>query len=198
MLRRAAGQDWTARPYDQMITLKNIVVATDFSEPATAALMYGRELARTFVGTLHLVHVVPDIAALAISNPGYVETASSDVYDRVLENAKEQLARLLSDDDRRDLNARPIVMTAAAPAHAIATLAEELPADLIVIGTRGRGGISHLLLGSVAERVLRMAPCPVLVVKHPEHEFIRPETSPAAQGSRPGDDPSLLSGDGLG
>ena len=162
-----------------MITLKNVVVATDFSEPATAALNYGREFARKLGANLHLVHVLADITGLAIANPGFANDMSTETRERVLENAKEQLAGQLSDEDRRDLQAKSIVMTAADPAHAIVTLAHELPADSIVVGTRGRGGISHLLLGSVAERVIRSAPCPVLVIKHPEHEFIRPDASRA-------------------
>lgn len=89
----------------------------------------------------------------------------------VLENVKEQLEHELSDADRHDLKARSTVITAAAPAQAIATLAHDLRADLVVVGTRGRGGISHLLIGSVAEQLIRIVPCPILVVKHPEHEF---------------------------
>lgn len=158
--------------------MKNIIVATDFSEPATAALNCGRQLARKLGSNLHLVHVLADVTGLAMTTPGFAGEISTEMRERVQENAKDQLARQLSEDDHRDLNAKTTVMTAAAPAHAIVTLAHELPADLIVVGTRGRGGISHLLLGSVAERVIRVAPCPVLVVKHPEHEFIHPDATP--------------------
>ena len=159
--------------------MKNIIVATDFSEPATAALNYGRQLARKLGSNLHLVHVLADVTGLAMATPGFAGEISTEMRDRVDKNAKEQLARQLSEEDHRDLKAETIVMTAAAPAHAIVTLAQDLLADLIVVGTRGRGGISHLLLGSVAEQVIRMAPCPVLVVKAPGQEFIDPDASTA-------------------
>ena len=152
--------------------MKNIIVATDFSESATAALNYGRQLARKLGSNLHLVHVLADVTGLAMTTPGFATEMSTEMRERVQENVKEQLDRQLSEDDHRDLNAKTIVMTAAAPAHAIVTVAHDLPADLIVVGTRGRGGIGHLLLGSVAEQVIRSAPCPVLVVKHPGHEVV--------------------------
>jgi nucleotide-binding universal stress UspA family protein len=79
---------------------------------------------------------------------------------------------LISDDDRRQLKARVAVVSSIAPAAAIVTYADKSNIDLIVMGTHGRGGLAHLLMGSVAERVVRMAPCPVLTVRHPEHEFV--------------------------
>ena len=65
-----------------------------------------------------------------------------------------------------------VVLVSTAPAAAIVNHARESGTDLIVIGTRGRGGIAHLVMGSVAERVVQTAPCPVLTVRHPEHEFV--------------------------
>ena len=56
----------------------------------------------------------------------------------------------------------------------IVRYAQEANIDLIVLGTHGRGGLAHMLLGSVAEKVVRKAPCPVLTVRHPEHEFVAP------------------------
>jgi nucleotide-binding universal stress UspA family protein len=58
---------------------------------------------------------------------------------------------------------------------AIVDFAKEINVDLIVMGTHGRGAVAHLLMGSVAERVVRTAPCPVLTVRHPEHEFVHPD-----------------------
>jgi hypothetical protein len=60
-------------------------------------------------------------------------------------------------------------------AFAIVNQAKEAEIDLIVMGTHGRGGFGHLLMGSVAEKVVRSAPCPVLTVRHPEHEFVLPD-----------------------
>ena len=66
-------------------------------------------------------------------------------------------------------------MTSNAPAAAIVDYAKDKRIDLIVAGTHGRGGVARLLLGSVTERVVRTAPCPVLTVRHPEHEFVIPD-----------------------
>ena len=82
---------------------------------------------------------------------------------------------LLSEEDREKLRATPILRTSNAPAAAIADYAKEERIDLIVMGTHGRGAIAHLLLGSVAERVVRSAPCPVLTVRSPEREFVVPD-----------------------
>jgi nucleotide-binding universal stress UspA family protein len=69
-----------------------------------------------------------------------------------------------------------VVIVSNGPAVSIVNYAQETRADLIVMGTHGRGAMAHLLMGSVAERVVRLAPCPVLVVRHPEHEFVVPDT----------------------
>ena len=66
-------------------------------------------------------------------------------------------------------------MTSSATAAAVVQYAREFDIDLIIVGTHGRGAVAHLLMGSVAERVVRTAPCPVLTVRHPEHEFVLPD-----------------------
>jgi nucleotide-binding universal stress UspA family protein len=73
------------------------------------------------------------------------------------------------------LRAESAIVRSNAPAPAIVDYAQRRKADLIVMGTHGRGGGAHLLMGSVAERVVRTAPCPVLTVRYPEHEFVRPD-----------------------
>jgi nucleotide-binding universal stress UspA family protein len=95
----------------------------------------------------------------------------SDVEDAAAKN----LAALLSDEDRAVLGAKAIVRSSTSPALTIVDYARETSVDLIVMGTHGRGPMAHLLMGSVAERVVRTAPCPVLTVRHPEHEFVVPD-----------------------
>ena len=85
----------------------------------------------------------------------------------------------IDDDDRRELHAKTVLVTSVNPAVAIVTYAKDAAVDLIVIGTHGRGGVAHFYMGSVAERVVRTAPCPVLTVRRPEHEFIQPDASQA-------------------
>jgi nucleotide-binding universal stress UspA family protein len=157
-----------------MITLKNVLVATDFGEASDTALTYGRDLARTFGATLHVLHVIEDFAARAISAERYAVDFGAIERD-IEENARRQLDVVVGEDDRRELGASPVLRKAATPALAIVSYAKEANIDLIVVGTHGRGGLAHVFMGSVAERVVRTAPCPVLTVRHPEHEFVLPD-----------------------
>jgi nucleotide-binding universal stress UspA family protein len=156
-----------------MIRIKNVLVATDFSEPSTVALDYGRELARTYEATLHVLHVTEDLRwrFAADATPAFPAEAQEDIEA----SARKRVAALLTDEDRVQLHARAVVHTAVNAAESIVAYAKTETVDVIVIGTHGRSGFSHVLMGSVAERVVRLAPCPVLTVRHPEHEFIAPD-----------------------
>ena len=156
-----------------MILLKNILVATDFGEASDVALSYGRDLARTYGATLHVVHAADNVLAryAADGTLAILPQLQNDID----EIARRQMADLLTDEDRTMLHATPVVLAALGPAQAIVGYAKEHNVDVIVMGTHGRGALAHLLMGSVAERVVRTAPCPVLTVRHPEHEFIVPD-----------------------
>ena len=157
-----------------MITLKNILVATDFSEPSDAALTYGRALARNFQATLHVVHVVANVSSAIYGVEGYV--VSMPALQKEIEGAaRTQLENLLVDNDERPLPTRQVLLTSSSPASAIVEYAKREGIDLIVTGTHGRGAVAHLVMGNVAERVVRTAPCPVLTVRHPEREFVIPD-----------------------
>jgi nucleotide-binding universal stress UspA family protein len=162
-----------------MIAIKNILVATDFGEAADSALSYGRELAGRFGATLHVLNVVENF---------YVTTFGAETYaafvpemQRELETAaRKRLDEALIDSDGSGPATRPAVMTSGSAAYAIVDYARENSIDLIVMGTHGRGALAHLMMGSVAERVVRLASCPVLTVRHPQHEFVTPDTLVAA------------------
>jgi len=157
-----------------MIALKKILVATDFSEPSQAALLYGRELARTFGASLTVLHIVDNVLTRAYGADGM--TLADPEFQREIEaSAQRQIDGLLFDEDRHDLSAIGAIVTSNSPAAAIISYARDASVDLIVMGTHGRGAIAQILLGSVAERVVRIAPCPVLTVRHPEHEFVLPD-----------------------
>jgi len=156
-----------------VITLKRILVATDFSDASKAALVYGRELAHTFGARLDVLHVVPNLAKYYAAE-SYTATFP-EIEEGMEEAAQREVDLLLTDEDRR-LGGRAMLRTLESPADGITRHAREVNIDLIVMGTHGRGGVSHLLLGSVAERVVRSAPCPVLTVRHPEHEFVSIDT----------------------
>ena len=89
--------------------------------------------------------------------------------------SSEDLDGLMRDDDRTALGAVGVVIRGTNPAETIVAYAKANSIDLIVTGTHGRGGIKHLLMGSVAERVVRTAPCPVLTVRAHERDFIVPD-----------------------
>src|SRR4029078_249739 len=157
-----------------MIALKKILVATDFSEPSDAALAYGRELARTFGASLTVVHIADNILTRAYGADGIV-LADPELQREIETSAQRQVDAVLFDEDRQMLGAVALVITPNSPAAAIVTYARDASIDLIVMGTHGRGAIAQLLMGSVAERVVRTAPCPVLTVRHPEREFVLPD-----------------------
>ena len=158
-----------------MMTLKNILVATDFSEPSDAALAYGRELAARFNAALHVLHIAENIYITTFGAESYAAVAP-DLQAEVEDSARARLQQLVLDSDGSGPRTTPVVMTSGSPAFAIIDYAGEHEIDLIVMGTHGRGALAHLLMGSVAEKVVRLAPCPVLTVRHPEHEFVRPDT----------------------
>ncbi len=158
-----------------MITLKKILVPTDFGEAADAALSYARALARNFGASIDVLHVAEDASARMFAGELYVAVPPTLQKD-IEEAARKELDRRLIDNDPDPIVMRPIVITSNAPALSIVNYAKETGIDLIVMGTHGRGAMAHLLMGSVAERVVRLAGCPVLVVRHPEHEFVLPDT----------------------
>jgi len=146
-----------------MITIKNVLVPTDFSEPAVAALAYGRTLAAQFSATLHVVNVVEDLALKTITAEGFV-AFMPDLQRELEEAARKQLDAVVAGPPAAPAGIVSAVVTSNSTADAIVTYARNAAVDVIVIGTHGRSGVSRLLLGSVAERVVRTAPCPVLTV----------------------------------
>jgi nucleotide-binding universal stress UspA family protein len=157
-----------------MISIKNVLVATDFGEAAGSALRYGRDLAGRFGATLHVLHVVENFDVTTFG----AETCAALVPEtqRDLEtSARRRLDQVLGERDTSRLPTKPVVMTSGSPAFAVVDYAREHGVDLIVMGTHGRPGLAHLMMGSVAEKVVRLAPCPVLTIRRPEREFVGPD-----------------------
>lgn len=174
------------------ITLKNILVPTDFGEAADAALAYGRALAERFDATIHVAHVIDNVYLTSFGAETYAAIVP-DLQRGLEEAAQKQLDELLVDSDKSGPPTKPALITSSAPASAIVEYAGKHGIDLIVMGTHGRGALAHLLMGSVAERVVRLAQCPVLTVRHPEHEFVRPDALVAitrAGGAAPAQPPA--------
>jgi nucleotide-binding universal stress UspA family protein len=156
-----------------MILLNSVLVATDFGDTSSAALAYGRNLARAFGGKLHVLHVVDRVVATTAAE--FFPTRSGDLETELVQSATKRLEALLTEGDRAMLGVEPAVLVSGSVAATIIDYAKRRHVDLIVVGTHGRGPVAHLFMGSVAEDVVRNAPCPVLVVRPNEHEFILPD-----------------------
>jgi nucleotide-binding universal stress UspA family protein len=144
--------------------IRSLLVATDFSEHAETALECAIAVAKIFQAKIHVVHAfdvpLPFVSPYEVAIPdAYLEATRREALQRL--TACEEKVKAAGVDVASHLTEVP-----AAPA--IARAAEEFDADLIVMGTRGNTGLKHVLLGSVADRTLRMAPCSVLTVKKPE------------------------------
>lgn len=149
------------------MTLTRILLPTDFSDTARLALDYAGELARRFDASVHLLHVVPDpgVQSLAVEAMPVV----SDLAERWKADAERRLEEVRVDGVQ--------TVRAVRVGHAFVEIlqyAVDNAIDMVVMGTHGRGPVEHLLLGSVAEKVVRKAPCPVLTVKQAGHVFVMP------------------------
>ena len=146
--------------------IARILVPTDFSAASDAALTYARSLARQFGASINLVHVFEDpLASGAYLGDGTV-MMPLDLRESLDRAAREQLAARHA----QHVGMLPLSSTdllTGPTAKRLVEHAEATRADLIVMATHGRGGLGHFLLGSVAEKVVRTARCPVLTVREP-------------------------------
>jgi universal stress protein A len=147
-----------------MAAVIKILVPTDFSETADAALEYAKVLAGQLGASLHLLHVFSDPYAIAAYAPEVYAAPPPSLRERALEDARECLRQRLTPDEEERF-AGTYAVVSGLTAKQIVGHAEEHAMDLIVMGTHGRRGVAHLLLGSVAEHVVRTAACPVLTVR---------------------------------
>jgi nucleotide-binding universal stress UspA family protein len=155
-----------------MIDLHKILVPTDFSKSSANALTYGAAFATRFGAELHLLHVVQDLA-LFIPEAVMLAPPMMPPVEQFVSAARTALERTIQELATPELRIQPEVAEGT-PFEEIIRFAREKDIDLIVMGTHGHTGLAHLFMGSVAEKVVRRAPCPVLTVRHPEHEFVHP------------------------
>jgi len=150
-----------------MISIKKVLVPTDFSEHSDKAVRYGADLAAKFGGELHLLHVFETTPIMYGEGAGIPESAAEmkaaavEKLDGVQVDALEECPVV-----RKVMQGNAFVETVR--------YAKDNTIDLLVMGTHGRGAIAHMLLGSVAEQVVRKAPCPVLIVRDEQHHFVLP------------------------
>ena len=149
-----------------MINIKTILAPTDFSAHSEYSLKYAGELAKNLRAKVYVLHVAeysnvggdPDASELLI--PNYI--AEMERKD------KGRLEQITLGLRQVGVDAHSVFVTGRAYQD-IVRMAKELKVDLIVMGTHGRTGFSHLFVGSTAEKVVRLCPCPVLTVKHPDY-----------------------------
>jgi nucleotide-binding universal stress UspA family protein len=143
------------------IEFKHILVPVDFGEPSQRALREAIALAQRFGSQLTIVHVY-EIPAYVYTGAPYVTT---DLFGPIEDAAREQLKKTLTEVQAKVPGAKSILRRGAPSNEILAAIEEERP-DIVVIGTHGRKGVSHALLGSVAEKIVRLSPAPVLTVRH--------------------------------
>ena len=150
----------------KVIELQKILVPIDFSDHSRKAFAYALKFAEQFGSELELVNVVTPV----IYAEGMVLPAAMENLDQQTEeHAKKELDKMA--DEAPKVNVRTAVLTGN-PYDEIVTHARKQKTDLLLITTHGRTGLQHFLLGSTAEKILRHAPCPVMVVRDKEHEFV--------------------------
>ena len=154
-----------------MIELKKILVPTDFSDFSHLALQYGISFCREYGAEMIFLHVIED--------PFYPSTGGSFGFDmagffeKMEEESRKKMDELLTPELREGVSVQ-LMISRGAPFLEIIRVAKEQAIDMIVLATHGRTGLAHVLMGSVTEKVVRKAPCPVLVVRKAQHEFIMP------------------------
>ncbi|GBD25324.1 Putative universal stress protein [bacterium HR30] len=144
--------------------LKKVLVPVDFSKDSLRAAEYARSFSKPFDAQLLLLHVIEPIY---YASPADMYAASPNLALLIEEQRKAAQAHLqqLADKLSREGAKVQTLLKSGSPAQVIADTAKRVKADLIIMATHGRTGLAHVLLGSVAERVIRLAPCPVLTVR---------------------------------
>jgi nucleotide-binding universal stress UspA family protein len=155
-----------------MINLKRILTATDFSRHSQVALQYAAAFAKAFHAEVYLCHVLesPDfLAQFPPVSEGYFPPNLGELQEK---QARIQCEQVLASVG---LSQAQVLLLHGKPSLEIIQAAREEDVDLVILGTHGRGAVAHMLLGSIAEKVVRTAPCPVLTVRAGEHEFVHPQ-----------------------
>ena len=165
--KQPARSNLRARP---QIDLQRILVPIDFSDHSKKSLQYAIPFAEQFKASIDLLYVVEP--AIYPADFSFGQVGFPAVEDELRQRGAEELEGLIKREIGARVNARSSVRTGKA-AYEIEHYAREESIDLIIIATHGHSGMEHALFGSTAEKVVRHAPCPVLVVRMAEKEFVK-------------------------
>lgn len=152
-----------------MINLKKILCPIDHSDCSKEALKYAVSFAMKDEAELYLLHVI-DVRTF---DESFNMTSKPLPDDETIKQLKEKLLECVPEEIRSDMRIEPIVVQGV-PFSEIISIAKEKEISVVVMGTHGRTGIAHIMLGSVSEKVVRKAPCPVLTVRQSKHKFVMP------------------------
>ncbi|MDN3510674.1 MAG: universal stress protein [Candidatus Jettenia sp.] len=153
-----------------MTKLKKILCPIDFSPCSTYALNYAIDLSMKDQASLYLIYVIET----HINNVGdVVKQIDLSLEDQQTDNLKMRLINLIPGETREKVYVDTFIVKGV-PFVEIIKAAKDKQVDLIIMGTHGRTGLKHILIGSVAERVIQKAPCPVLSIRLPEQLFFMP------------------------
>jgi nucleotide-binding universal stress UspA family protein len=144
--------------------ITRILVPTDFSETSDAALAYAKALATRLGASLHLLHVFADPYSAAAYAPEVYAPLPPEVREQALRDIEAHLHERMNDEEQTRFQGT-VAIVWGLTAKQIVQFAKDCRIDLVVMGTHGRRGVAHMLLGSVAEHVVRTAQCPVLTVR---------------------------------
>ena len=159
-----------------MAAIKGILYPTDFSERSIVAIPLALDLARLYSAECHCLHVV-DVPGEFIMEDSYMLPLAAEYrpdYDELKKAAEAHLDQFIAQHMREVQDSIKKAVVIGKPFAEIIRYARDRDIDLIVLGTHGRSALGSMLLGSVAEKVVRKAPCAVLTVRHPEHRFEAP------------------------
>lgn len=159
--------EFTEKGRCQMISIQGVMVPVDFSKESILAAKFGASLAEEYKTKLYVLHVMEPVHP---SLRGYI-VDFEQFQQRMIAQAKEDLENVIP-KAVKDRIPVEFILEIGHPSYLIVEKAKELGVDVVVIATHGRTGLSYVLLGSVAEKVIRHAPCPVFVIRNPKDKYV--------------------------
>lgn len=164
------------------MTIKNVLVPTDFSAGAQEAVRYAYDLASAVGATLHIVHVLENPFAPGAFMEMYTPP-SPEYFVDMERQAEEKLRSLLTTEERARVHAVLTTRLGVPASEILDRIQEEPKIDLVVMATHGRGGVARFVMGSVTDKIIRSAPCPVVTMREHPHPRAARESKASAGAS---------------
>ena len=166
---RSTRKKSVVAPSFPKISIRKILIPIDFSQHSKKALSYAASFAKQFGAMLHIIYVVEPV--IYPSDFAIGQLTFPNIENEMREKAELEMENLLKNSTIKGFRLKKIVKDGI-PFVEVTAYAQEEKIDLIILATHGHTGVEHILFGSTAEKIVRKAPCPVLVVRSEEHDFI--------------------------